>query len=63
VTARGSQVDVAYRLHQTGDRWSVYDVSVDGVSIVENYKMQFGRMIQRTSLAELLKTLRTKVGS
>jgi len=63
VTARGSQVDVAYRLHQTGDRWSVYDVSVDGVSIVENYKMQFSRMIQRTSLAELLKTLRTKVGS
>jgi phospholipid transport system substrate-binding protein len=63
VTAKGSQVDVAYRLHQIGDRWSVYDVSVDGVSLVDNYRMQFGRMIQRTSFAELLKTLRTKVGS
>ena len=63
VTVKGSQVDVAYRLHQIGDRWSVYDVSVDGVSLVENYRTQFGRMIQRTSFAELLKTLRAKVGS
>ena len=63
VTVKGSQVDVAYRLHQIGDRWSVYDVSVDGVSLVENYRTQFGRMIQRTSFADLLKTLRAKVGS
>src|SRR5213594_4454313 len=63
VTAKGSQVDVGYRLYRAGDRWAVYDVSVDGVSLVDNYKMQFSRLIQRSSFAELLKTLREKAGS
>jgi phospholipid transport system substrate-binding protein len=63
VTAKGSQVDVGYRLYRAEDRWAVYDVSVDGVSLVDNYKMQFSRMIQRSSFADLLKTLREKAGS
>lgn len=63
VTAKGSQVDVAYRLYRAPDRWAVYDVSVDGVSLVDNYKTQFSRLIQRSSFAELLKTLRQKAGS
>lgn len=63
VTAKGSQVDVAYRLYHARDRWAVYDISVDGVSLVDNYKMQFARFIQRTSFADLLKTLRQKAGS
>jgi phospholipid transport system substrate-binding protein len=63
ITAKGSQVDVGYRLYRAGDRWAVYDVSVDGVSLVDNYKMQFSRLIQRSSFADLLKTLREKVGS
>ena len=63
VTAKGSQVDVAYRLYRAQDRWAVYDVSVDGVSLVDNYKMQFSRLIQRSSFADLLKTLRQKAGS
>jgi phospholipid transport system substrate-binding protein len=63
VTAKGSQVDVAYRLYHAQDRWAVYDVSVDGVSLVDNYKMQFSRLIQRSSFADLLKALRQKAGS
>ena len=63
VTAKGSEVNVDYRLHRADDRWAVYDVVVDGVSLVENYRMQFSRLIQRTSFAELLKTLRAKAGS
>jgi len=63
VTTKGSQVNVDYRLHRADNRWSVYDVVIDGVSLVENYRMQFSRLIQRTSFAELLKTLRAKAGS
>jgi phospholipid transport system substrate-binding protein len=63
ITAKGSQVDVGYRLYRADDRWAVYDVSVDGVSLVDNYKMQFSRLIQRSSFADLLKTLRQKAGS
>lgn len=63
VTGKGSQVNVDYRLHRTGERWAVYDVVVDGVSLIENYRTQFARFIQRTSFAELLKTLRAKAAS
>ena len=63
VTAKGTRVDVAYRLYRAQDRWAVYDVTVDGVSLVDNYKTQFTHLIQRSSFADLLKTLRQKAGS
>jgi phospholipid transport system substrate-binding protein len=63
VTAKGAEVDVAYRLYRDQDRWAVYDVTVDGVSLVDNYKTQFTHLIQRSSFADLLKTLRQKAGS
>jgi phospholipid transport system substrate-binding protein len=63
VTPKGSQIQVEYRLNKTGDRWAVYDLYVDGVSLVANYKTQFSRMIQRGSFADVLKALRQKAGS
>ena len=63
VTPKGSQVNVEYRLNHPQDRWTVYDVSVDGVSLVGNYKTQFNHLLQRTSFADLLKILRQKAGS
>ena len=63
ITPKGSQIDIEYRLNKVGTRWAVYDLYVDGVSLVANYKTQFGRIIQRGSFAELLKQLRQKAGS
>ena len=60
VTAKGAQIDVEYRLYRPQDRWMVYDVTVSGVSLVGNYRMQFNHLLQRTSFADLLKTLRQK---
>jgi len=63
VTPKGSQVDVEYRLYHVQDRWVVYDVSVNGVSLVGNYRTQFNHLLQRTSFAGLLKAMRQKAGS
>jgi phospholipid transport system substrate-binding protein len=63
VTPKGSQIQIEYRLAKAGDRWAVYDLYVDGVSLVANYKTQFARIIQRGSFADLLKALRQKSGS
>jgi len=63
VTPKGSQVDVEYHLYHAQDRWVVYDVSVNGVSLVGNYRTQFSHLLQRTSFADLLKTMRQKAGS
>jgi len=63
VTPKGSEVGIEYRLYRTADRWAVYDINVDGVSLVGSYRAQFTRLLQRGSFAELLKQLRQKAGS
>jgi len=60
---RISQIQIEYRLNKAGERWAVYDLYVDGVSLMANYKTQFSRIIQRGSFADLLKALREKAGS
>jgi phospholipid transport system substrate-binding protein len=63
VTPKGSEVGIEYRLYRTADRWAVYDINVDGVSLVGSYKAQFSRLLQRGSFADMLKQLRQKAGS
>lgn len=63
VTPKGSEVGIEYRLYRSADRWAVYDINVDGVSLVGSYKAQFNRLLQRGSFTELLKQLRQKAGS
>ena len=63
VTPKGSEVGIEYRLYRTADRWAVYDLNVDGVSLLGSYKAQFNRLLQRGSFVELLKQLRQKAGS
>ena len=63
VTPKGSEIGIEYRLYRADGRWTVYDIHVDGISLVGSYKAQFNRIIQRGSFADLLKQLRLKVGS
>jgi phospholipid transport system substrate-binding protein len=50
-----------YRLIQEGGTWKVYDVVIEGVSLVSNYRSQFSRIIHQSSYAELVRRLKTKV--
>ena len=64
VTPKGSEVPIEYRLYRsTEGRWTVYDIYVDGFSLVGSYKAQFNRVLQRGTFADLLKQLRQKAGS
>jgi phospholipid transport system substrate-binding protein len=60
VTRRRAEIPIEYRLYQTGPRWAVYDVVLEGVSFVANYRTQFDRVIQTTSFARLMERLRQK---
>jgi phospholipid transport system substrate-binding protein len=60
VTKNGTEVPVDYRMIKRADRWLVYDVSIEGVSLVSNYRTQFNKIIQTSSYNELVSKLRNK---
>lgn len=62
MTTTGAQVAVDYRLIEKEGEWRVYDVVVEGVSLVNNYRTQFREIIGRGSYEDLVKRLKEKVG-
>jgi len=60
VTKQGVEVPVDYRMHRVGDRWLSYDVVIEGVSLVANYRAQFNKIIQTSGYASLVKKLAAK---
>jgi phospholipid transport system substrate-binding protein len=60
ITKSGAEIPIDYRLLKEGERWRVYDVLIEGVSLVGNYRTQFNRIIQQAGYPELVKRLRTK---
>jgi phospholipid transport system substrate-binding protein len=61
LTVQGTKIAVEYRLKKTGDDWLVYDVSIEGVSLVNNYRNQFNSIIVRSSYKDFIKKLKAKV--
>ena len=53
-------VPVDYRMLRRGDRWVAYDVVIEGISLVANYRTQFNAIIRRSSFHELVRKLRDK---
>ena len=54
------QIPLDYRLLKKQDKWGVYDVIIDGVSLTKNYRGQFSRIIKSSSFDGLLEKLRSK---
>ena len=59
-TRQGTEIPVDYRMHKRGDKWLVYDVIIEGVSLVANYRVQFNKIITTSSYQELVKKMRDK---
>ncbi len=60
VTKKNKDILVDYRLKKRGNDWFVYDVSIEGVSLVNNYRTQFNSIILQSSYENLIKKLREK---
>jgi len=60
ITKSGTEIPLDYRMQKEGDRWRVYDVLIEGVSLVGNYRTQFNKIIQQSSYDELVKKMKTK---
>jgi phospholipid transport system substrate-binding protein len=60
VTKQGTEIPVDYRMFQRDGHWRAFDVYIEGVSLVGNYRSQFNAIIVRSSYADLVEKLKTK---
>lgn len=60
VPAKGDATAVNYRLHRVQGEWKIYDVVVEDVSLVVNFRSQFNRILAKGSFDDLLRQLREK---
>ena len=62
VVAKGGEVPIYYRVIKKDSEWKVYDVVIEGVSLVSNYSTQFREILANNPPEKVLETLRKKVG-
>jgi len=62
IKPKGEELAVIYKLRQLNGQWKVYDAVVENISIVNNYRSQFDRIISSSSYEELVKRLQEKAG-
>lgn len=61
INHKQDEFTVDYRLlKQSGNKWMVYDIVIEGVSLVSNYRTQFNKIISANGYPELIKRLQTK---
>ena len=60
VTRQGTEIPVDYRMFRQSERWRAYDVNIEGISLVSNYRAQFNTIITRSGYTDLVAKLKAK---
>ena len=61
VTKKNQEVAIIYRLLKNDSNWEVYDIIIEHVSLVNNYRTQFSKIIRTSSYEELVKKMQAKL--
>lgn len=61
VTKKNVEIPIDYRLIQRAGKWEVYDVIIEGVSLINNYRVQFNKIIRTKSYPELVRLMKVKL--
>jgi phospholipid transport system substrate-binding protein len=59
-TKKGSEAPVEARMIRRGDKWYIYDVLIENVSLISNYRAQFDKIIRTSSYGELVRRLKER---
>ncbi len=62
VVTKGGETPIYYRVIKKDNQWKAYDVVIEGVSLIGNYRTQFREILGNNPPEQLLQTLRKKVG-
>lgn len=60
ISSKGEETLMTYKLHPVDSDWKVFDIVVENISIVNNYRSQFNRVLSNASLDELIKRMKDK---
>ncbi len=60
VTKKGEDFSINYKLHSAGGDWKVYDIVIENISLVNNYRSQFNHVLASSSFDDLLRRMRGK---
>lgn len=60
VNSKGEDFSLNYRAHRVGAEWKVYDVVVENISVINNYRAQFNRILANQSYEELVRRMKDK---
>jgi len=60
ITKKQTEIPVIYRMKKNGEDWYVYDISIEGVSLINNFRKQFNSIIHRNSYGKLIDMLKAK---
>lgn len=60
LTSKGEEYSIYYKAHLVSNEWKVYDVVAENISLVNNFRSQFNRVIANSSYEELIRRLRDK---
>lgn len=60
ITEKGEEFSLNYKAHLVNEEWKVYDVVVENISLVNNYRSQFSRIIANSSYEELVRKMKEK---
>ena len=57
-TSKGEEFTINYKLHRVGEDWRVYDLVIENISLINNYRSQFNRILTSSTYDELVSKIR-----
>src|SRR5215510_6543329 len=59
--SKGEEFSINYKLHRAGEEWKVYDLVLENISLVNNYRSQFNRILTNSTYDELISRIKAKL--
>ena len=59
--SKGREISMLYKFYNSNNNWKVYDIEIQGVSIIRSYRSQFNEILQRGTMDDLLKKMEESV--
>lgn len=61
--SKGKEISMLYKLYPNNNSWKIYDVEIEGVSIIRSYRSQFNEILQKGTFGDLLKKMEKPVNN